>query len=155
MGNRRSGARLVVVCGLPASGKTTHATALAGELDAFRLSPDDWMESLDINLWNGEVRTRIESLQWKCAQELLRHDQIVIIEWGTWGRSERDTLREGAQALGAAVELHYLEEPIDVLWSRLEVRGLESPPITREQLEGWAKVIEVPTEEELALYDHP
>jgi predicted kinase len=141
------------VCGLPGSGKTAHANALVEELNAFRLSADDWMDALDINLWNGDIRARIEAIQWELAQELLRHGQVVIIEWGTWGRSERDTLREGARALGAAVELHYLHEPLDVLWSRIEARGLESPPIKREHLKEWAEVIQVPTADEFALYD--
>ncbi|MDJ0664591.1 MAG: ATP-binding protein [Acidimicrobiia bacterium] len=148
-----SGPRLIIVCGLPGSGKTTHAEQLAALHGGFRLSADDWMGVLDINLWDGDARDRIERLQWELAQDLLRRGQTVIIEWGTWGRSERDALREGARALGAAVELHYLDEPIEVLWERVRDRGLEDPPMTREQLESYADTIDVPTDEELALYD--
>ena len=100
-----SGPRLIIVCGLPGSGKTTHAEQLAALHGGFRLSADDWMGVLDINLWDGDARDRIERLQWELAQDLLRRGQTVIIEWGTWGRSERDALREGARARGAAVEL--------------------------------------------------
>lgn len=143
---------LLIVCGLLGSGKTSQAKALALEMNAFRLSADDWMEALSISLWD-DVRSRVEALQWDLAQGLLKHGQTVIIEWGTWARSERDSLREGARALGADVELHYLSEDVDVLWNRVEARALESPPITREQLEEWAETFEVPTDEELALYD--
>ena len=145
--------RLIIVCGLPGSGKTTHAARLAAQLNGFRLSADGWMEMLNVNLWDGDFRDRIERLQWDLAQELLRRQQTVIIEWGTWGRSERDALREGAKVLGASVELHYLDEPIDVLWERIRDRGLEDPPMTREQLESYAGTIDVPSEDELALYD--
>jgi predicted kinase len=89
------------------------------------------------------------------AQELLRLGLTVIIEWGTWGREERDTLRLRARALGAAVELHYLAAPIDVLFDRIQRRGMEDPPIQRAQLIQWAQVFQEPTPEEIALFDKP
>jgi len=147
--------RLIIICGLPGSGKTTFAKCLEESLPAFRLSPDDWMEALDINLHEGEVREKIESLQWKLGQELLKLGLTIIIEWGTWGRSERDALREGARQLGAAVELHYLSAPVDVLFERIQRRGMENPPIKYEDVKRWAEIIQVPTEEEMALYDAP
>jgi predicted kinase len=106
-----NGARLIIVCGLPGSGKTTLAKRLEESLPAVRLAPDEWMDALSIGLYDEESRARIEALQWKFGQELLKLGLAVIIEWGTWGRSERDTLREGARMLGAAVELHYLSAP--------------------------------------------
>jgi len=113
------------------------------------------MGGLSINLWDEAMRARIEALQWNLAQDLLALGAIVIIEWGTWGRSERDELRTGARALGAAVELHYLEAPVEVLFERIDRRGLEDPPITREDLARWHQAIEPPTSEEMALYDQP
>jgi predicted kinase len=88
-------------------------------------------------------------------QELLAHRLIVIIEWGTWGRSERDSLRLGARALGAAVELHYLHALADVLFDRIQPRGVEKPPLEREVLSRWSEIFEVPTPEEVALLDEP
>ncbi|HZU28675.1 MAG TPA: ATP-binding protein [Bryobacteraceae bacterium] len=146
---------MIIICGLPGSGKTTAATALQRTRGGIRLSPDEWMGGLSINLWDEAMRARIEALQWNLAQDLLALGAIVIIEWGTWGRSERDELRTGARALGAAVELHYLEAPVEVLFERIDRRGLEDPPITREDLARWHQAIEPPTSEEMALYDQP
>jgi predicted kinase len=147
--------RLLIVCGLPGSGKTTLAKKLERTLGAIRLCPDEWMQQLAIDLWDEPRRANVEALQWTLAQQLLQRRQSVVIEWGTWGRSERDTLRLGARALNAAVELHYLSAPVEVLFERLQQRGTETPPITFEQLQQWADMINVPTPEEMALYDAP
>ena len=71
------------------------------------------------------------------------------------GRSERDVLRVSARALGAAVELHYLDAPVEVLFERIRRRGMEQPPIEREALERWVEMFQAPTPEELALFDEP
>lgn len=147
-------ARLIIVCGLPGSGKTTHAKQLEVKLRAARFSPDEWMDALLVDIWDESMRGRIEALQWQVGQELLTLGVSVIIEWGTWGRSERDALRLRAKELGAAVELHYLSAPVDVLFDRIQRRGLENPPIKREQLALWADQFQTPTTEEFALFDN-
>lgn len=150
-----AGTRLIIVCGLPGSGKTTRARALAAKLCAVRFCPDEWMESLAIDIYNEEARAKVEALQWKLAQELLALGLTVIIEWGTWGRSERDALRLRARELGAAVELHCLSAQPDVLFERIQRRGMENPPIEREAVLRWYKQFEEPTAEETALFDEP
>ena len=155
MEKARTGGRLIIVCGLPGSGKTTHARELEYKLGAVRLCPDEWMADLSIDLYDEERRAKIEALQWKFAQQLLASGLTVIIEWGTWGRSERDALRLGARALGAAVELHYLDASPDVLFERIQERNMESPPIKREALLQWCESFQRPTPEEMALFDEP
>jgi len=130
-----------------------HARKLTASVPAIDLAADDWMGALAINLYDEHARARVERLQWTVAQELLKLGVSVIIEWGTWGRSERDELRVGAQSLGAAVELHYLTAPLDVLFDRVRRRSTEDPPLTRDDLACYAATIQVPDEEELALYD--
>ena len=141
------------MCGLPGSGKTTHARKLEARLGAIRFAPDEWLEALALDLYDEAKREKIEALQWNLARQLLAHGLTVIIEWGTWGRSERDALRLGARELGAAVELHYLSAPVDVLFERIQSRGLENPPITRDQLLQWAEIFQAPAAEEMALFD--
>ncbi|HEY5784619.1 MAG TPA: ATP-binding protein [Microlunatus sp.] len=144
---------LIIVCGLPGAGKTTVARSLASERTGIRLCPDDWLEALDISLWDERLRDRIERLQWDLGRELLRAGNVVIIEWGTWGREERDRLLMEARTLGAQVELVFLDPPLDELWRRIETRGQEDPPIPRSDLDRWDRVFERPGEDELAEYD--
>jgi predicted kinase len=150
-----AGARLIILCGLPGSGKTTLGRALEGRLSAVRFAPDEWMDVLALDYYDEERRGKIEALQWRLAQQLLALGLTVIIEWGTWGRSERDALRLGARALGAAVELHSLAAPLDILFERIQGRGMEHPPIAREAVLGWFEIFRAPTPEEMALFDEP
>jgi predicted kinase len=150
-----TGPRLIIVCGLPGSGKTNLAKVLESRLRAVRFSPDEWLDALSLDLYDEERRGKIEALQWRIGQELLALGLTVIIEWGTWGRSERDALRLGARALGAAVELHYLSAPADVLFDRIQRRGRENPPIDRDAVSRWFQIFQVPTPEEMALFDRP
>lgn len=148
-----SHARLIIVCGLPGSGKTAHAKRLEAKLRAVRFCPDEWMDALSVDIWDERMRGKIEALQWQVGQQLLALGVNVIIEWGTWGRSERDALRLRARELGAAVELHYLSARVDVLFDRIQRRGLENPPIKRAQMTQWADQFQTPTAEEFALFD--
>jgi predicted kinase len=155
MGGVQGGARLIIVCGLPGSGKTTHAKQLEGRLRALRLCADEWMAALQVSLWDETMRTRMEALQWEVAKRMLTLGQTVIIEWGTWAKSERDALREGAREFGASVELHFLDAPVDVLFQRIRARNMEQPPIEREDVVKWSEMFQRPTAEEMILFDPP
>ncbi|MBA3815984.1 MAG: ATP-binding protein [Parachlamydiaceae bacterium] len=149
------GPRLIIICGLPGSGKTTLAKKLEKKLHAIRFAPDEWMDILSLSLYDEERRGKVEALQWKFGQELLKLGLIIIIEWGTWGKSERDNLRLTARAIGATVELHYLSVSKDVLFKRIQHRDMENPSITRDQLEAWFEAFQAPTFEEKQLFDKP
>lgn len=151
--------RLILLCGLPGSGKTTLAERLADAVPAVRLCPDEWMADLGVDRFDEGTRDRLERRFWQHAQELLKLGQAVILEFGFWARSERDEKRLRARALGVPVELHYLSAPFDELRRRLEARtatgGSGTAPVTREMLEGYVKIFEAPSDDELGLYDAP
>jgi predicted kinase len=154
---RRNRPTLIMLCGLPGSGKTTMARRLAGEVPAVRLCPDEWMAQLGIDLFDEQARDRLERLFWQLAQDLLRLGQSVILESGFWLRSDRDEKRLGARALDAAVELHYLDVPLDELCRRLAIRHgagtWGTVLITREMLEQYATFFQAPDADELGLFD--
>lgn len=151
--------RLILICGLPASGKTTLARRLAPSIPAIRLDADEWMLQLGFDLWDEGARGRVEAQLWVLAQELLAGGQSVILEWGHWARVERDEKRLGARALGVAVELHALDAPLDELVARAEHRQASAEwsaaPMTRAHFEEWATIYRPPDEEELGLFDEP
>jgi predicted kinase/GNAT superfamily N-acetyltransferase len=147
--------RLIIVCGLPGSGKTSHAKQVEQALHGVRFCPDEWIEAIGGSLWDSEARQRIEKLQWNIAQRILSLGRSVVIEWGTWTRSERDVLRTTARQLGAAVELHFLDAPVEVLFDRIRHRKAETPAITLDDIRRWVQMFERPSSEEIAVFDAP
>jgi predicted kinase len=146
-----------LVCGLPGAGKTTVSKQLAAELGAVRMSPDEWMDALHIDLWDQAARARIEALQWARTRELIALGVTVIIEWGLSTRAERDALREEVHAVGGRIELRFLDVPVAELWRRLERRNAAPghTVIGRHHLLEWAELFEAPSPEELARFDPP
>lgn len=151
--------RLVLICGLPASGKTALARRLAPRIPAVRLDKDQWVTQLGHDVWDDEFRVRLEARLWALTRELLANGQSVILEWGHWARVERDEKRLGARALGVGVELHYLDVPLGELIERAQRRNRSgewsAAPMTRAHFEQWSSIFQPPDEEELSLFDDP
>jgi predicted kinase len=150
-------ATLFLLCGLPGAGKTTLAKQLEQEQAALRFCPDEWIAAIlaDANdtAERDRLRDPVEALQWKTAQRALVLGVNVVLENGFWSRAERDSYRTQAEALGAQVQLHYLDVGRDELWARLAKRNAHLPPgtfcVTEEQLDLWLSWFEAPTKEEL------
>ncbi|HET9665363.1 MAG TPA: ATP-binding protein [Desertimonas sp.] len=154
-----SGARLMLTCGLPGAGKTALAMQLAADRSALRVTKDEWLMALGSNPWDEPTRVKLEHELSHLAQEVLRLDLSVVLDFGLWTRSERDEFRAAARGLGVGVELHYLDVPTDELWRRIQARNAEPPwdsyPIGRSHLDEWAALFQAPDAAELALFDPP
>lgn len=148
--------RLVLLCGLPASGKTTLARELAESYGAVRLNPDEWELALGVDPFDAEFQGRLEAQFSRLTERLISLGTSVILEWGFWARWERDEKRDLGRSLGAAVELRFLDVPYEELVRRVVDRQANGGlAITESHMEGYRGRFEPPTDDELALYDEP
>ena len=155
-------ATLHMVCGLPCSGKTTLARELERDLDAVRLTPDEWAMRMMGELLPAKglplselekIRDPIEILLWDLTVRLLGLGVDVIIDFGFWTRDEREDFRRRAADIGARSELHYLGVPEEELRRRLEARNADLPEgvfwIDPSWMQEWFVLFEAPTADEL------
>jgi len=146
--------RLYIICGLPGAGKTTRAKEISRATGAIRLCPDEWLEAMGVSLLDYETRFRLEPHLLKHAEELLRAGVSVSVEFGSWARSEREVIRQVAVRSGAAVELHFLDAPMEELVKRVRQRGgPHAAGLIDDVLMKFSAKFETPTPEEAALYE--
>lgn len=116
-------ATLFIICGLPASGKTTLAMELVQKHNAILLSEDEWMEGICKSYYNEDYKERIVEFQKKIAERLLRIGTNVVMDGGYWSKEERDNLRKCAKKANANFELHYMKVLLDELKRRAAERN--------------------------------
>lgn len=149
---------LHLMVGLPCSGKTTLAKSLESDLNALRLTPDEWHRFLfgqDATHPEHDVRhARIEALQWDVAATALKSGLDVILDFGLWTKEERQDFRDRAAQLGADTAIHFLDVPFNELLARLEARNKQSPNevtfIPLSMMNEYLKKFQPPDEHEMA-----
>jgi predicted kinase len=150
-------ATLHLIVGLPCSGKTTYAKTLELEKSALRFTPDEWHTRLfGLDLEHPEHNARhglIESMMWDVAARALQLGTNVILDFGFWGKSEREDYRARASQVGANTIIHFLNVPEEVLLARLEVRNANLPAgmfqIPAAKLREWIQIFQAPSPDEL------
>lgn len=153
---------LILVSGLPGSGKTTTAKHFEVERNAIRMCPDDWIEALledpNDSVEKDRLRDVVENLQWDLTKQYLSKGLTVVLENGFWAEEERSQYAMEALALGARIELYAMDSSdLDELWRRIELRNkslsTETWVMVREEHEPKWAGYEAPTWEEIAFYD--
>jgi predicted kinase len=146
---------IYLLCGLPGAGKTTLARRLERELPALRLTEDEWVTGLfpPESAHDDGVRDAIKNVQWETALRAIALGVDVVLDWGLWGRAERDDYRARAAALGVQTKLIYLEVSREELLRRLALRNAALPPdtfhVTERDLDEWTAWFQPPTPDEL------
>ena len=128
-------ATLHLISGLPASGKTTYAQALAADANSCYFSLDRWLitafgpYAIEV-VGHGEHVRRVlacRELIWSAATPLLRRGADVILDDGFFLAENRRQFIARATAVGADAKIHVVSAPLDVLRHRLARRNASLP----------------------------
>ena len=107
---------LFVICGLPASGKTTLAKEIESKHRAVFLSEDEWMDKLFGTFYDHDrEREIIAEIQKALAQKILNSGANVVLDGGYWSKQERDGLKDAAKSVGANFALHFMDVDLPTL----------------------------------------
>jgi predicted kinase len=145
---------LYLVFGRPGAGKSTRAQAILAATKAVHISPDEWIVGLGVSLVDYDFRFKLQDVMLAHAGSILRAGASVVVEFGSWSRDERESIRRTGAEAGAATELHYLDAPMDELARRVRARGgPDAESLVTDILIGLVDKFEPPTADEISLYD--
>jgi predicted kinase len=148
--------KLILMVGLPCSGKTTKAKQLEKEYDLIRFTPDAWQ----IRLFGQDAEdaehdhrhSKIEQIMLELAYKLLKKGVSVLLDFGFWAIEERTYLKNKAEELGVGFAICYCECSQDKLIERVQERNKDSENqhfvIPFDMLNRYFTVFEPPTESE-------
>lgn len=124
MANRKP--TVYLLCGLPASGKTTLAKQLEEKHGVIRFTLDEWMIRLyDYTIFDreyGEYGRRCRELIWQTAVNILQQGVDVVLDWNQWSIKRRQAMLQRIESIDANHQLFYLNIPPTVARERLQTK---------------------------------
>ena len=105
-------AKVIAICGKICCGKSFYSNKLKGKENAVILSCDDLTKELfDNNLADkhDEMSFRIWGYLKKLSVDLVKADCNVILDWGFWTLSNRESLRQFYASNNIDCEWHYID----------------------------------------------
>lgn len=122
-------ARVALLCGKIASGKSTFARGLEAERGFFRLSADEWMlhfygEEPDRRLFDEKLGRCLAMIE-RLALGLLARGVDVALDFGFWTRASREAALRRFAAPGHGAALVYFPIEAAVQAERVEARQRE------------------------------
>jgi predicted kinase len=157
--------RVVLMCGLVGSGKTTYALGLEAR-GLVRLSVDEyiWRKygifgiDFDEPQWIGHQQEAEQFLRDRLVEHI-RAGEDVVLDLSFWNRAMRDDYRQLIESAGGRWELHYMKVDPEILPARLATRRLRSDanafPIEPEMLTRFIASFEHPTGEGEIVIESP
>ena len=121
-------AKVILICGKIASGKTHLAHQLLKEENTVLLSCDELMLKLfpedigsDYDMYSMRAREYLHDL----SEQFVQNGTNVILDWGFWKSENRKAVTERYRAKGIECEWHYLDVAPEVWAQHIEKRNSE------------------------------
>jgi predicted kinase len=119
-------AKVFILCGKIASGKTYYANELKEQKKAILLSVDDLMLKLSdscLGEHHDDMASRCEHFFYGLAEQVVKNGTDVIIDFGYWSKKEREEAKEYFTNRGVSSELHYIRTSEEIRLLQLERRN--------------------------------
>ena len=119
-------AKVIMLCGKIASGKSHYASKVSKRENAVVLSVDELVLSIlsnDLGEKHDEITARVQAYFFEKSVEIVQAGANVLLDWGFWRRRRRQEARAFYQEKGIACEFHYIDTPDDVWKRNIEKRN--------------------------------
>lgn len=119
-------AKVVLICGKIASGKSVYAKKLCAQENAVMLSVDELVLSIlgsDLGEKHDEITRRVQAYLFAKSLEMITAGSNVLLDWGFWTKERRSAAREFYESRGIACEFHYIDTPDEVWRRNIEIRN--------------------------------
>ena len=113
-------AKVLLICGKIASGKSIYAERIKKQENAVMLSVDELVLSVlgsDLGEKHDEITNRVQAYLFAKSLDIVRAGTNVLLDWGFWTKERRSAARAYYQAHGIECEFHYIDVP-DAVWHR-------------------------------------
>ena len=108
--------KVILICGMIGSGKTTYANKLAKQLNAVTITQDELMYGLfGTELYHKDLEQYYKYATWveeyvkNKSGEAARAGAVVICDNGFWSIQQRNDWRKFYADIGVTCELHYMD----------------------------------------------
>lgn len=119
-------AKVMLLCGKIASGKSVYAEKLKREENAVVLSVDELVLSVlggDLGDKHDEITDRVQRYLFAKSLEIVAGGTSVILDWGFWTGEKRKAARDYYVRCGVPCEFHYIDTPDEVWRRNIELRN--------------------------------
>lgn len=132
---------LILVCGLPATGKSNLARSLAKRLKAQVLNTDIVRKELfEKPTYSNEEKELVYDVTFLIARYLLFNRRNVIIDGTFYKKRLRDRVREIAKIVGTRFKIVECACPEDVVRERMERRAKRKRTLSDADFEVYEKI---------------
>lgn len=164
MDNRAAPAKIILLCGKIASGKSYYAAKLLKQSPSVLLSMDELFEICELDFFNdlhSNLYPKLQQFLYKKAAEIAQGGLTVILDSGFWTRQERQSVTKVFSNLGSNIQWHYIDVDDDTWRQNIEERNQAAQAegyvqflIDEERMAEIIREFEVPAPDEIDVWVH-
>lgn len=156
-------AKVILICGKIASGKSYYANQIKNKERAVILNTDELTYSLFNNEQGDKYKERANianNYLMKKAVEILETGSSVILDWGFWTIKSRDEITKYFHTNNIKIEWHYIDVDDDVWNKNIEERNIRVEKgnggfdfyVTEGLKDKVLSMFEIPSKEEIDIW---